>query len=158
MGRLVPRPSKALLTKPELKSNAEAVEAEKIARTFGATFSSIFYLASGAYYLVFPLIMQDLTLIHLFAVGALSIVTGILLFRMHRAGVWLGLLLFPAQIVIPAFTFLATFNVPGTLQNPFGIGFLVSLAVLMFFASVTFLVLLDQRHNFARSAMLPAEA
>ena len=141
-----------MLSKPETTSKqSPEAETEQLKRTTGIAFAAIFYFAAGIYYLAFPILTQDLTQIHLLAIGALSIITGYLLIKIHKGGLWLGLLLFPVQIVTPAFGFQAEFNVAGALTSPLDVIFLGSLIVLIFFASVTFLVILDQRRNFTPS-------
>src|SRR5438477_10720030 len=67
---------------------------------------------------------------------------------MARWGLWLGLLLFPLQIVAPASTLLTVVSYPGVWQQPIAIAFVASLFVLMFFASLTFLLVLDKRRSF----------
>lgn len=147
-----------MLSKPEAKSTqTPEAETKPLKRTTGIAFASIFYFVSGIYYLAFPIITQDLTQVHLLAIGALSIVTGYLLLKVSKWGLRLGMLLFPVQIVTPAFGFQAEFNVAGALTSPLDLIFLGSLIVLIFFASVTFLVLLDQRRNFMPSEAKPAK-
>ncbi|HZD13514.1 MAG TPA: hypothetical protein VE177_08370 [Candidatus Binatus sp.] len=138
-----------MLSKPEAKASESELELESPKRTAGMSFASIFYIISGVYYVVIqPVLTQDLSAIHLYAIGILSILAGFLLLRVNKWGFWLGLLLFPVQIVTSAFGFEAEFVVAGGLTSPLDILFLASLIVLIFFASVTFLVLLDQRKNF----------
>lgn len=142
------------MSKPEAKSKqTPEAETEALKRTAGIAFASIFYIVSGVYYLAFPILTQDLTQVHLLTIGILSIVAGYLLMKVSKWGLRLVLLLFPVHIVTPAFGFQAEFNVAGALTSPLDLIFLSSLIVLIFFASVTFLVLLDQRRNF-----MPSEA
>ena len=143
-----------MLSKPEAKSKQTPdTETEPLKRTTGIAFASIFYFASGIYYLAFPILTQDLTQVHLLTIGIVSIIAGYFLVKPHRLGLLLGLLLFPVHIVTPAFGFQAEFNVAGALPSPLDVIFLASLIVLIFFTSVAFLVLLDQRRNF-----MPSEA
>jgi hypothetical protein len=147
-----------MLSKPETATKqAAAAEMEQLKRTTGMAFAAVFYFASGLYYLAFPIVTQDLTQVHLLAIGVISIIAGYLLLKPQKWGLWLGLLLFPVQIVTPAFGFQAEFNVAGALTSPLDAIFLASLVVLIFFASVTFLVLLDQRRNFTPSEAKPAK-
>ncbi len=142
--------------KPEAKPKQEAqAEAESLSRTAGVSYSAIFYLVAGVYYLGVPIAMQDYASIHLFASGIISLIAGVLLFRMSKWGLWLGLLLFPVQLVLSATGFMTEFNTAGALQDATTVGFLASLAILMFFSCVTLLVLLDQRRNFMPVAAKP---
>jgi hypothetical protein len=147
-----------MLSKPETatKQAAEA-EIEQLKRTTGMAFAAIFYFASGLYYLAFPIVSQDLTQVHLLAIGVISIIAGYLLLKPQKWGLWLGLLLFPGHIVTPAYGFQVEFNIAGALTSPLDVIFLASLIVLIFFASVTFLVLLDQRRNFMPPEAKPAK-
>ncbi len=119
-----------------------------VARPVGVTFASVFYTASGIYYLAFPVVVQDLSLIHVFLLGVFSIATSYGLFRMARLGLWLGVLLFPPHTVMPLSTLLPTLSNPSVLQQPLTIAFVSSLIVLVFFASLAFLALLDKRRSF----------
>ena len=147
-----------MLSKPETTSKqTPEVETEQLKRTIGMAFAAIFYFVAGIYYLAFPILTQDLTQVHLLAIGIVSIIAGYFLLKPHKLGLWLGLLLFPAHIVTPAYGFQVEFNVAGALTSPLDVIFLSSLIVLIFFASVTFLVLLDQRRNFTPSEAKPAK-
>ena len=142
-------PLRIMLMKPEVKGKQEAeVETEALTRTVGVSYAALFYFASGIYYLAVPIAMQDYTLFHLFATGILSIIAGVLLLRMSKWGLWLGLLLFPVQLVLASAGFASEFMLAGALQSAVSVAFLASLGVLIFFGCVTFLVLLDQRKNF----------
>src|SRR5437870_13729014 len=51
-----------MLSKPQAKSKQTPdIEPEPLKRTTGIAFASIFYFASGIYYLAFPILTQDLT-------------------------------------------------------------------------------------------------
>ena len=117
-------------------------------RPIGLTFSSFFYGAAGIYYLAYPLLVQDPTIIPLYVLGALSLIGSYGVMKMMRWGVWLGLLLFPAQIIAPAFALQVALQLPGLTQNYEAIAFSASLVVLIFFASLTFLMVLDKRKSF----------
>jgi len=145
-----------MLTKSEEKRDAEA-ETETLTRTAGVSYSSLYYFASGIYYLAVPIAWQWFTVVHIFATGILSIIAGLLLLSMRKSGLWLGLLLFPVQLVIAATGFMTEFNIAGALQDAVSVAFLASVVVLMFFSCVTFLVLLDQRKNFMPVSAKPAK-
>ncbi len=117
-------------------------------RPVGLSISSFFYALSGIYYLAFPIVAQDTLAYHLYAIGAASLLGSLGVFMMTRWGLWLGLLLFPLQIVAPASTLLTVVSYPGLWQQPIAIAFVASLFVLMFFASLTFLLVLDKRRSF----------
>ena len=125
----------------------EATSAATV-RPVGLSFSSFFYAAAGVYYLLFPLVSADPTVWPLYVIGGLSLVGSFGVLKMARWGLWLGLLLFLPQIVATVFALLAALAVPGVVQQPIAIAFVVSLIVLMFFASLTFLLILDKRRTF----------
>ncbi|HZY95277.1 MAG TPA: hypothetical protein VFE98_10565 [Candidatus Bathyarchaeia archaeon] len=135
-----------MLPTQETKQEASTVP---LARPVGVTFASVFYAASGIYYLAFPIAVQDLSLLHVFLLGAFSITASYGLFRMGRLGLWLGVLLFPPHIVMPLFTLFPTLSNPGVLQQPLTIAFVTSLIVLVLFASLAILALLDKRRSFS---------
>src|SRR5947209_17091892 len=145
---LTRRPSTAM-PKQEVKqeSKDETISAGVI-RPIGLSFSSFFYAASGLYYLIYPLIVQDTTLYPLYVIGALSIVGSVGIMRVTRWGLWVGLSLFPLQIVAPAFALMTTLQYPGVASSGIAIAYIVSLVILMFFASLTFLLVLDKRRSF----------
>jgi hypothetical protein len=117
-------------------------------RPVGLSISSFFYALSGVYYLVFPLVAADPSVWPLYVIGGASLLGSFGVFKLARWGLWLGLLLFPLQIVAPAFTLLTVLSYPGVWQQPIAIAFVASLFVLMFFASLTFLLVLDKRRSF----------
>ncbi len=87
-------------------------------RPVGLSISSFFYALSGVYYLVFPLVAADPSVWPLYVIGGAS------------------------------FTLLTVLSYPGVWQQPIAIAFVASLFVLMFFASLTFLLVLDKRRSF----------
>ncbi len=117
-------------------------------RPVGLSFSSFFYAAAGVYYLLFPLVSADPTVWPSYVIGGLSLLGSFGLLKMTRWGLWLGLLLFPPQVVAAFFIALAALNAPGIAQQPIAIAFVASLFILMFFASLTFLLILDKRRTF----------
>ena len=119
-----------------------------VIRPVGLSFSSFFYAASGLYYLIYPIVIQDTTLYPLYIIGALSIVGSVGIMRVTRWGLWVGLALFPLQIVAPAFALMTTLQYPGVASSSIAIAYIVSLVILMFFASLTFLLVLDKRRSF----------
>src|SRR5437660_3463573 len=129
---------------PKQEAKEETADAASF-RPVGLSISSFFYALSGIYYFAFPIVAQDTGAWHLYVIGAASLLGSFGVFRMARWGLWLGLLLFPLQIVAPASTLLTVVSYPGLWQQPIAIAFVASLFVLMFFASLTFLLVLDKR-------------
>ena len=117
-------------------------------RPVGLSFSSLFYAAAGIYYLLFPIVSTDPTVWPPYVIGGLSLLGSFGILKMTRWGLWLGLLLFPPQLVAAAFVALAALAAPGVAQQPIAIAFVASLFILMFFASLTFLLILDKRRTF----------
>jgi len=116
-------------------------------RPIGLTLSSIFFGVAGIYYLAYPLV-QDPAIVPLYVLGALSLIGSYGLMRMSRWGLWLGLLLSPAQIIVPLFTLPVAMTWLALAQNVEVIAFTASLVVLMFLASLSFLFVLDKRKSF----------
>src|SRR5690242_4355214 len=146
---MLTRRQNTIMPKQEAKqeSKVEAISAG-VARPVGLSFSSFFYAASGLYYLVYPLVVQDTTLYPLYIIGALSMVGSVGIMRVTRWGLWVGLALFPLQIVAPAFALMTALQYPGVASSSTALAYIVSLVILMFFASLTFLLVLDKRRNF----------
>jgi len=119
-----------------------------VIRPVGPSYSTFFYAASGLYYLIYPIVIQDTTLYPLYIIGALSIVGSVGIMRVTRWGLWVGLALFPLQIVAPAFALMTTLQYPGVASSSIALAYIVSLVILMFFASLTFLLVLDKRRSF----------
>jgi len=117
-------------------------------RPVGLSISSFFYAASGVYYLVYPIVASDPTIWPLYLIGALSLMGSFGVLKMTRWGLWLGLGLFVPQVIAPAFALRTALSYPGLFQQPVSIAFVASLFVLMFFASLTFLLVLDKRRTF----------
>src|SRR5467141_2526862 len=142
------RPNTAM-PKQEAKqeSKAEAISGG-VVRPIGLSFSSYFYAASGLYYLIYPLVVEDTTLYPLYIIGTLSIVGSAGIMRVTKWGLWVGLALFPLQIVAPAFAIMTALQYPGVASSSSALAYIVSLAILMFFASLTFLLVLDKRRSF----------
>jgi len=129
-------------TKPESVATTDL-------RPIGLSISAFFYAATGVYYLIFPLLVSDTTILPLlYVIGGLSLLGSFGVFKMTRWGLWLGLALFLPQVVAPVFALMATWSSPGLFQQPVSIAFVASLFVLMFFASLTFLLILDKRRSF----------
>jgi len=129
------------------ESKEEAVSAGLV-RPVGLSFSSFFYAISGLYYLIYPLVVQDTTLYPLYVIGALSIVGSVGIMRVTRWGLWVGLALFPLQIVAPSFALMTALQYPGVASSSTALVYIASLVILMFFASLTFLLVLDKRRSF----------
>jgi hypothetical protein len=129
------------------ESKEEAVSAGLV-RPVGLSFSSFFYAISGLYYLIYPLVIQDTTLYPLYIIGALSIVGSVGIMRVTRWGLWVGLALFPLQIVAPSFALMTALQYPGVASSSTALVYIASLVILMFFASLTFLLVLDKRRSF----------
>jgi hypothetical protein len=135
------------MSKPETKPDTAETGGM---RPVGLSISSFFYGAAGVYYLVYPLVVMDPTIWPLYIIGGLSLVGSFGVLRMTRWGLWLGLGLFLPQVVAPAFALMATWTAPGIFQQPLSIAFVASLFVLMFFATLTFLLILDKRRDFGQ--------
>lgn len=116
-------------------------------RPFGLSFSLVAYAFAGAYYLVYPL-FQDVGLYPLYVIGSLSLIGSWGLMTMKRWGLWLGLALYPAQIVAPTFALLSTLEGPGLLSDYVALAFVGSLVVLIFITTLSFLFILDKRKSF----------
>ena len=129
------------------ESKEEQVSAGLV-RPVGLSFSSFFDAISGLYYLIYPLVVQDTTLYPLYIIGALSIVGSVGIMRVTRWGLWVGLALFPLQIVAPSFALMTALQYPGVASSSTALVYIASLVILMFFASLTFLLVLDKRRSF----------
>ncbi len=112
------------------------------------TLSSLIYGATGVYYLAYPLLIGDPTIVPLYAIGSLSVLGSLGVLRMSRWGLWLGLLLFPVQVIAPAFALQVALQLPGLTQNVQAISFAASLVGLLFLACLSFLLLLDNKKTF----------
>jgi hypothetical protein len=132
---------------PKQEVKKETSEAASF-RPVGLSISSFFYALSGIYYLSYPLVLGDPGLWPAYVLGGASLLGSFGIFRLTRWGLWLGLLLFPLQVVAPAFILMTVISYPGVWQQPIDIAFVASLFVLMFFASLTFLLVLDKRRSF----------
>ncbi len=148
-GRCRTRRPNNRMPKQEVKqeSKDEAISAG-VARPVGLSFSSFFYATAGLYYLIYPFAVQDTLLYPLYIIGALSIVGSVGIKRVTRWGLWVGLALFPLQIVAPAFALITALQYPGVASSATALAYIASLVILMFFASLTFLLVLDKRRSF----------
>lgn len=117
-------------------------------RPVGLSFTSISYAVAGVYYLVYPLLVQDVTLIPLYVIGAVSVMGSLGVFRMSRWGLWLGLLVFPAQVIAPTLALQVALVSPGLARDYVVIAFAASLIVLLFLSVLSFLLILDKRRSF----------
>ncbi len=139
------------MSKQETKPDTKATEAM---RPVGLSISAFFYATSGAYYLVYPIAASDPSIWPLYVIGAFSLLGSLGVVKMTRWGLWLGLGLFLPQVIAPAFALMTALSYPQfssfamVAQQPISIAFLASLVVLMFFASLTFLLILDKRRTF----------
>jgi hypothetical protein len=133
------------MSKQETKTKATTLTG---LRPIGLSISSFYYAASGIYYLAYPLAVQDTGIWPLYVIGTLSLVGSLGVLRMTKWGLWLGLGLFLPQVIAPAFALMAAISIPGVTQEPIAIAFVASLVILMFFASLTFLLILDKRRTF----------
>jgi len=141
------------MPKQELKAESKneskgETTASGVVRPVGLSFASFFYVASGIYYLIYPFVIQDTSLYHLYAVGAISIVGAVGVRMVARWGLWIGLGLFPLQIVAPAFALMTVLQPPGVSSSASAWAYIGSLAILMFSASLAFLLILDKRRTF----------
>lgn len=117
-------------------------------RPIGLSISSFFYAASGIYYLAIPIILSDPTAWFLYVIGGLSLIGAFGVFKMTRWGLWLGLALFGPQAIVPGYVLLNQLTAPGTFGQAVSIAFVASLFVFLFFAALTFLLILDKRRSF----------
>jgi hypothetical protein len=137
-----------MLSMSKQETKAETVARDGL-RPIGLSISSFFYATAGVYYLVYPLVVADTSLLPLLGlIGGLSLVGSFGVFKMTRWGLWLGLGLFLPQVIAPAFAVVTALSYPGLFQQAISIAFVASLFVLMFFASLTFLLILDKRRDF----------
>lgn len=116
-------------------------------RPVGLTLASIFFGIAGVYYLAYPL-LQDPAIVPLYVLGAVSLIGSYGLMKMSRWGLWLGLLLSPAQIIAPLFTLQVAMGLLSLAQTIEIIAFTASLVVLIFLGSLSFLFVLDKRKSF----------
>ena len=142
------RPNNAMPKQEARQESKDETVSVGVVRPVGLSFSSFFYAASGLYYLIYPFVVQDTSLYPLYIIGVLSIVGSIGIMKVKRWGLWLGLALFPLQIVAPAFALMAALQYPGVASSSSALAYIISLAILMFFASLTFLLVLDKRRTF----------
>ncbi len=136
-----------MMSSEKVKAEAEG-EVASVGRPLGLTFSSLVFGIAGVYYLLYPFLVQDPTIIPLYVLGALSLIGSYGVMRMTRWGLWLGLLLFPVQVIAPAFALQAVIQQSALAQSVEGIGFIASLVVQLFLASLAFLLVLDKRKSF----------
>ena len=137
------------MSKQESKGEAKSDETVVSSlRPVGLSISSFFYAVSGLYYLSFPIVVSDPTVWPLYVLGALSLLGSFGLLKMSRWGLWLGLGLFLPQVIVAASALQTAFQYPGLSQSLIGIVFVVSLVILIIFASLTFLLILDKRRSF----------
>jgi hypothetical protein len=128
--------------KPDASSEASATF-----RPWGVSFSLVSYTILGVYYLVYP-ILRDTTLYPLYALGVLSLLASFGFFKLKKWAPWLGAALFPAQIIAPTFAFLAAVEGPGLGSDFIVLAFAVSLVVLIFLSTLSFLFIMDKRRSF----------
>jgi uncharacterized membrane protein (DUF2068 family) len=128
-------------------------EVSKGPRPVGLTFSSVFLLATGIYYIAYPLLAQDLTLLYLTgSIGAVSMIAGLGVWRLSRWGLWLGLISTPLQLVAASSYLLVIVQPPYQLSNLVVIGFIGGLVILIFLAVLSFLLLIDRRGSFKQTS------
>ncbi len=128
------------------KSESDS-ELSSVFRPIGISFSFIAYGIAGVYYLLYPL-FQDIGLYPLYIIGTLSLIGSLGLMKMSRWGLWLGLILYPAQVIAPTFALLSTLGGPGLLTNYTDLAFVASLVALVFLTTLSFLLILDKRKSF----------
>jgi len=133
------------MSKQETKPDTKATEA---LRPLGLSISAFFYAASGAYYLVYPIAASNPSIWPLYVIGAFSLLGSLGVLKMTRWGLWLGLGLFIPQVIVPVYAINFVLPYASLTQQPIYVAFIASLAVLTFFASLTFLLILDKRRTF----------
>jgi uncharacterized membrane protein (DUF2068 family) len=134
------------LSEKDAKPDANP-EVAALIRPVGLSFTWISYAIVGAYYLIYPLLVQDVTLIPLYVIGALSLVGGFGVFRMSRWGLWFGLAVFPAQVIAPSLYLQVVLKSPGLATSYVVVASAASL-VLLFLSVMSFLQILDKRRSF----------
>lgn len=139
------RSPEAIMSEKSAKSGPET-ETSGL-RPVGLTLASIFFGVAGIYYLAYPL-LQDPAIVPLYVLGAVSLIGSYGLMRMSRWGLWLGLLLSPAQVIAPLFTLQVAMELLSLVQTVEIVAFTASLIVLMFLGSLSFLFVLDKRKSF----------
>ena len=133
------------MSKQETKTDAAATSG---LRPVGLSIASFFYAVAGFYYLSYPIANGHPDVWFLYVIGGLSLLGSLGILRMSRWGLWLGLGLFVPQVIAPGFALMTALSYGGLTQQPIAIAFVVSLGILMFFASLTFLLVLDKRRDF----------
>ena len=133
------------MSKQETKPDTKATEA---LRPLGLSISAFFYAASGAYYLVYPIAASNPSIWPLYVIGEFSLLGSLGVLKMMRWGLWLGLGLFIPQVIVPVYAINFVLPYASLTQQPIYVAFIASLAVLTFFASLTFLLILDKRRTF----------
>ncbi|OLD01176.1 hypothetical protein E6H36_04635 [Candidatus Bathyarchaeota archaeon] len=119
-------------------------------RPVGLSFSSAFLAITGVYYLVYPILASDTTLLYLTGpISVLSLLGSYGIWRTVRWGLWLGLLSPPLQLVATSSALAVVVQPPYSLTDPIVIGFIASLAVLILLSILSFLMVLDRRRSFA---------
>ncbi len=129
-------------TKPDTNREVAATR-----RPVGLSFTWISYSIVGTYYLIYPLLVQDVTLIPLYVIGAVSLWGSFGVFKMSRWGLWVGLAVFPAQVIAPSLYLQVVLKSPGLATNYIVIASAASL-VLLFLSVLSFLTILDKRRSF----------
>jgi hypothetical protein len=134
------------LSEKDAKPDANQEVAAAI-RPVGLSFTWISYTIVGAFYLIYPLLVQDVTLIPLYVIGALSLVGGLGVLKIRRWGLWIGLAIFPAQVIAPSLYLQVVLKSPGLATSYVLIASAASLT-LLFLSVLSFLQILDKRRSF----------
>lgn len=134
------------LSEKEAKPDANQEVATAI-RPVGLSITWISYTIVGAYYLIYPLLVQDVTLIPLYVIGALSLAGAFGVLKMSRWGLWFGLVVFPAQVIAPSLYLQVALKSPG-LATSYGLIAAAASLVLLFLSVLSFLQILDKRRSF----------
>jgi hypothetical protein len=132
------------------KSGEKTVAKSDVAPTFrpvGISYSFVVFALVGVYYLAYPL-LRDSSLYPLYIIGGLSLIGSLGLMRMSRWGLWMGLLLYPLQVIASSFALMAVLGVPGLTSDYVLLGFIASVVVLIFLTTLSFLFVLDKRKSF----------
>jgi hypothetical protein len=136
-------------TQKDAKKDKTDVESElgPVLRPIGVSFSVLAFAIAGVYYLVYT-VVQDPSLYPLYLIGGLSLVACLGLMRMTRWGLWLGLLMYPPQVIAPTLALMTTLETPAFTTNYVAIIFVASLVALIFITTLSFLFILDKRKSF----------
>lgn len=115
-------------------------------RTAGIWFPLGFYAAGGVYMLAFW-VLFDRAAFHLAALGFVSIIIAVALYRVSRWAFWIGLFTFPLYLAVFLLATLASVNLAGWYPDILTGVFNASLIAYLVFLCLSFIMLLDKRNT-----------